>query len=881
MIQEFDISITAVGDDKYLVRTESFAPGVPLAEEQLIWPVERWLQESKVLMHDPLLGLAKGQSGQPPAYRSGSVSESDAAANVPSIVSLGQSLYKELFCGLLRDSWLAAQSVAQNRGYLLRLRLGIRDGRLQQLPWEVLHGGDRPLATVTDIAFSRYSSDHRRTGDYSSVVVPDYSQPLRILMVIAAPSDQDRLDLKNEVRALQAELHPPAMRSGRNGNESAPVLDVQLEILEQPGRAELTQTLEQGNFQAFHYAGHSNLGTAGGDLYLVSGQTGLTERLSGEDLAGLLVNNGVKLAVFNSCRGAYTPDTEPGWKEQNLAQALVSRGIPAVVAMAEQIPDHVAIHFTKLLYRNLRKGSPIDLSLNRTRQALLTGYGSDQYYWALPILSMQPNFNGYLSSSDGVVEDEFDRLLFQPARPSLNELARPNRPSSTPSPDSREPALTDAPVVPVGTGKPSVNAQGIQAQGIQAQGIQAQGIQAQNTERPIASPPADDINETDLEDLVETLEYEELLSYSEDTEVMADLVKQLSQPPTPDKMVPADDSESLLPEPLETPGLSIYDDLPTEAPTPVGVRSPEQPGPSGEAGLSSPAGETSAAVESPVSAAAPSDAKPLWQRRSVVVAGGAIAALAVVGLTLLSSEPTPNPDPTEPATSETFLQAEQALSLEDYDAAANQIGILIREQDYQAALDLLNANQASYLSSAEIAFLRGRIQWERYRQNPLGDFDIDTVIVSWKSAVNLQPDWPDALIALGFAYYEKGEYDRAAEFWEQAVDVADSNDVYVANAIGASVEPSNGGGIINAQAGLAMAYFRASNDELDLAVGSEKLDQALEQKQLVMTQAGRTFLRQNLGLHWLWTEKAVGDWASTKTELNEVQAARSLSEGNE
>ena len=116
-------------------------------------------------------------------------------------------------------------------------------------------------------------------------------------MVIAAPNDQERLELKQEVHHLQLELHPQI------ADASDVSVDIQLKILEQPGRAELTQELERGNYQALHYAGHSNLGNAGGDLYLVSRQTGLTERLSGEDLAGLLVNNGVKLAVFNSCRG--------------------------------------------------------------------------------------------------------------------------------------------------------------------------------------------------------------------------------------------------------------------------------------------------------------------------------------------------------------------------------------------------------------------------------------------------------------------------------------------------------------------------------------------------------------------------------------------------
>ncbi|MEL7522294.1 MAG: CHAT domain-containing protein, partial [Cyanobacteria bacterium J06553_1] len=370
MIQEFEISITAVGGDQYLIRTENVAKGVQLAEEKVRWPVDQWLDQAKSLMHDPLLGLLQGQPRHTiptSAVRSGARSTSEASAT-PTLVHLGQALHDELFKGQLHDSWVTAQGVAQNRQDLLRLRIGMKENRLQQLPWEALHAGTRPLATGTDVIFSRYILD-RRQGHSVPPTKVGSGQVLRILMVIASPDDQERLELKQEVYHLQSELHPDS------ADQDDLLLDVQLKILEQPGRAELTQELERGNYQVLHYAGHSNLGNAGGDLYLVSRQTGLTERLSGEDLAGLLVNNGIKLAVFNSCRGGYSSGTEQGWQERNLAQALVNRGVPGVIAMTERIPDHVAITFTQLLYRNLKKGQSIDLSLNRTRQGLISAYG--------------------------------------------------------------------------------------------------------------------------------------------------------------------------------------------------------------------------------------------------------------------------------------------------------------------------------------------------------------------------------------------------------------------------------------------------------------------------------------------------------------------------
>ena len=105
------------------------------------------------------------------------------------------------------------------------------------------------------------------------------------------------------------------------------------------------------------------------------------------------------MAVFNSCRGAYgdSSDLAEDSRERNLTEALVKRGIPAVLAMAERIPDDVALTLTQLFYRNLNQGYPVDLSLSRARAGLISAYGSHQLYWALPILYQHPEFDGYLT----------------------------------------------------------------------------------------------------------------------------------------------------------------------------------------------------------------------------------------------------------------------------------------------------------------------------------------------------------------------------------------------------------------------------------------------------------------------------------------------------
>ncbi|MFQ3616628.1 MAG: CHAT domain-containing protein [Cyanobacteriota bacterium] len=439
MTQEFHLSVTPVGNDEYLVRTERVAPGVPLAEEQLRWTVEEWLALARQLMDDPLLGLLRGHGfyrvggfelPRRPEY--GSESENDLPV---SLTELGETLYHALFQGTLRNSWMIARGIAQHQGEMLRLRLGLKGSRLPRLPWEVMNGGERdtvgnlrhPIATGTDVVFSRFQTGIQIMGGRSLRPLSPV-QPVRILMVVATPIDQERLELMREATHLREELRRPP-GPDLEGLGTHPRLE--LTVLEQPGREELTHALEQGHFHILHYAGHSNLGASGGNLYLVNSRTGLTETLSGDDLAGLLVNNDIRLVVFNSCRGAHTAvptagmpaEAQPAQDTRNLAEALVSRGIPAVLAMAEKIPDDVALTLTRLFYRNLRRGFPIDLSLSRARQGLISSYTSNQLYWALPVLYLHPAFDGYLVSGDRHHMNPADRLQQLPPSHDLPLLA--------------------------------------------------------------------------------------------------------------------------------------------------------------------------------------------------------------------------------------------------------------------------------------------------------------------------------------------------------------------------------------------------------------------------------------------------------------------------
>jgi CHAT domain len=784
MFQEFQISVTPLDRDRYLVRTENVAPGVPLAEEQVCWSVEEWLEEARQLMNDPLLRVFQRNG---PLFIPGSPRPQEDAPS--SLIALGQKLYDALFQGSLRDSWITAQGIAHYQRSLLRLRLGLKGNVLPRLPWEVLHTGGkesrsscyRPLATGTDISFSRYQTNV--PADHPMLTLTKVKdRPVRILMAIAGPNDQESLDLQEEAQALQAELvkgsaqHSPA---------------IELTLLPHPGREELTQALEQGQYQVFHYAGHSNLGDSGGDIYLVNNTTGLTETLSGEDLAGLLANNGVQLAVFNSCRGADTALEIGGTAEgeRNLAQALVKCGIPAVLAMAERIPDDVAKTLTRLFYRNLNQGYPIDLSLSRARQGLIASYGSNQLYWALPVLYLHPKFDGMLMDSGD--ETDLAEELFELSEEEeipLELLAGEGRSGSpfnfmTENPEDDE----------LGFSSPSV----------------AQ-LTSQNGQYGVG-------------EAAEDLEDEEAF--------IRGIMSDLAQPETPMTPVP----------PVSQP--------PASAPQPT--------------------------KEEKQRTAPRSRPSPRLAWLPLIFGGIGLGAIAlaswwfffgrnVTPQVSLNSQPLteqiqPSTDNIEPKSTSNidFAQVQtQELSViatdrfiqNNIEQGALAVEALLdpKRNALPQAEAALNDVPIDKQDNPKILFLKGRLAWQSTLRKDK-KFSVDDARRYWELAVKKDPNSLVYHNALGFAYYEEGDFNRANQAWSDALELLSKQT--------ASPDKPE----LTTYAGLALALRQMAKNQ---PANNQRtlINKALKLRQLVVSQDPVNFQTEALSNNWLWSEKAIQDW---------------------
>jgi len=911
--QEFHISVTPVGHDEYLVRTERVAPGVPLAEEQLHWDVDDWLAQARQLMNDPLLGLLQGNRLSriggfdiPQAQRKGQ-GEPELSELSGTLLDLGETLYNSLFQGTLGDSWTMARGIAQHQGEMLRLRLGLKGLQLPRLPWEVLNGGDRdgnspahrPIATGTDVLFSRFQPSTGRMG--SRLLVPlEADQPVRILMVISAPGDQEQLELEREAANLQEELCRPRNPSLESFMGALP--ELHLTMLNQPGREELTQAVEQGHFHVLHYAGHSNLGVDGGNLYLVNPKTGLTEILSGDDLAGLLANNGIRMVVFNSCRGTHTAvaaEAEVDIQERNLAEALVSQGIPAVLAMAERIPDDVALTLTRLFYRNLRQGYPVDLSLSRARQGLISAYGSHQLYWALPVLYLHPECDGYLLQGDRSLVNPADRLL-------------------------QLPQIYDMPPMLAGE-EPTPERFALDTDSDDDLEIISRAVLLED-DLALLIPEVDYTGSVQLG--LGEFDQGDDLSYEADATVVADLIRQL----TP-QLTESVQAEAIAPGEvnLAAPAHSTegtYQWLsermprrfsPSESavtPSQVSITT-DSPTPTKDGALIAPIPaplDTAAAVERPtIERGSPGLGSPIPARSThrfkpqyviLPLVGAGVMAIAVfttqTAPRLFNPQPTPNellPSPSvEPFMlpgnfGQVNLQTADVATLEaiashyfrkqDLPKAEAAFNALLDRGALQAADTAFKAVSVDSLSEPSISFLRGKLAWLAVKQGNPETYEVTDAQRYWETAIKQQPDSVPYHNALGFAYYAQGKSKQALKEWCSSIALLTGNSAASNSAAGNSAatktldtsdldcamptQPITNPEAITAYAGIALALQQAVTDPDYTAQQKELLSRATQLHQSVVQSNPASVEPDELGKTWLWNEQAIRDWQTLGT----------------
>jgi hypothetical protein len=366
------------------------------------------------------------------------------------VKGFGSSLYDAVFAGEVGTSLRRSIDEAARQSKGLRIRLHLEDApELGDVPWELLYvpGLSRHLVLSSATPLVRYLG---LPGTPRPLRVEG---PIRVLLVVSAPSDVVQLDAANEVALIEA-----ATADLRQAGVIA------LDSMAGASLRELQRRLRRAEYHVLHFIGHGGFDDAAGEGVLAfEDEAGRSHLVRTSHLGTILADhNTLRLAVLNACEGARSSVTDPF---AGVAPGLIRQGIPAVIAMQFEVTDTAAAIFGHEFYLALADGCPVDQAAAEARKAM---YASDcDVEWATPVLYLRAS-DGRIFDTSSIDRSGLDRPAFLGAAPvSTGDLARPGtRPAATePEPVERSPAAHGSspapprPTVPAAaTAQPSVPA---------------------------------------------------------------------------------------------------------------------------------------------------------------------------------------------------------------------------------------------------------------------------------------------------------------------------------------------------------------------------------------------------------------------------------------
>jgi hypothetical protein len=354
--QNFDLLIEPGSGGSYQARVMRSPAGESA-------PVQFTLPFSHVELENFILKVSRGRR------RTRGVNRPESAP----LKEFGGKLYGAVFQGELRDLLQRSLSFTRERqtGLRLRLRL-VNTPELAEVPWEFLY----------DPRHNRFLAQSRHTPLVRYLDLPDPPRPLivegplRLLVMIASPTDYPELDIEQEWSLLTGTL--------AQQQEEGQVLVERIAA----NMSALRGRLRRQEYHVFHFVGHGFYRPDWGDGVLaMEDRNGRSHEVTGEELGSLLHEyHATRLAVLNACEGARSGASDPF---AGMAQSLIQQGLPAVVAMQFEITDDAAIIFAREFYGPIADGYPVEVALAEARGAIrdegnLTEWGTPVLYSRVP-----------------------------------------------------------------------------------------------------------------------------------------------------------------------------------------------------------------------------------------------------------------------------------------------------------------------------------------------------------------------------------------------------------------------------------------------------------------------------------------------------------------
>ncbi len=313
---------------------------------------------------------------------------------------VGERLFDVVFSGDVATLWRRSLDAARRNEQGIRVRLRLETPSLHALPWELLYDPQQGAF----LAVSTYTPLVRYLNIPQAVHATRVDETVRMLVIIAAPRGTPPLDVEREWHDIRTAL-APLVEHGR----------LVLERLMPPTPAALQAALRRGSYHIIHFIGHGDFDGAHGVL-LFEDEQGEARPLNAERLTVLLGDelDALRLVVLNACRGAQTADAN---LFAGVAQQLVRRGVPAVIAMQFAITDAAALTFARAFYTTLVDTGQVDHALAEARKAIYVVDGNP-LEWATPVLFMRDS-DGRLFGIENATEEVTTDTTRTPADPSV------------------------------------------------------------------------------------------------------------------------------------------------------------------------------------------------------------------------------------------------------------------------------------------------------------------------------------------------------------------------------------------------------------------------------------------------------------------------------
>lgn len=374
--EELRIRVRRIGAERYLVLANGVAQGVRATR----------IGSDPTKLRDDFDQLIDIETGNAPT---------GSADTSTGLRRLGQSVYDLLFDDALTACVRQARAEADRRGRGLRLRFDLPPS-MHVLPVEALCSpSEQPEQTFAldgNLSLVRSLpgnlSDHRLpTGD-------DTPDVLHLLVAIATPNDQHLppIDTRSELAELR----------------ELPDFVVHTDIIRNAGRTDIEAWLNANANRptAVLLVAHGSYAQDTEDgVVILERKDGTADPVPGHLLSGMLVRaQRLRLVVLNLCFGAWNSAREPF---AGLAQAMIGRGIPAVVAMHGLVTDRAAGVFGPKLLAGICANSPVDEAMTSARHHIANLPGHTAIEWATPMLFLHAACgHGWLFKAREVREDD-------------------------------------------------------------------------------------------------------------------------------------------------------------------------------------------------------------------------------------------------------------------------------------------------------------------------------------------------------------------------------------------------------------------------------------------------------------------------------------------